>query len=68
MLIQQTLEQHGILVYVHGGNAVSLMPHLAFSGELRVLVNREQKEQAFEIYKAYFENDEGVDYILESEP
>ena len=67
LLIQQTLEQHGIVVYINGGNAISLMPHLAFGGELRVLVLKEQQEHAFELYKAYFDNDEGIDYILEAE-
>ena len=67
LLIQQTLEQHGIVVYIHGGNAIALMPHLAFGGELRVLVLKEQLDHALELYKAYFDSDEGIDYILEAE-
>lgn len=67
LLIQQTLEQHGVIVWVHGGNVVSLMPQLAFGGELRVLVDRDQSDYARELYKAYFENDEDIDYIMEGE-
>ena len=67
LLIKQTLEQHGIHVLVHGGNAASLMPQLAFGGELRVMVDREQYEFAREVYKSYFDNDENLDYIMESE-
>lgn len=66
MLIKQTLERHGIAVYVPGANTLSLLPQLAFGGELRVLVDREQCDFARELYKAYFENDEDIDYIMET--
>jgi len=57
MLIKQTLEQNGVPALVMGGNAFSIMPHLAFSGELRVLVNSAQLDFARQLYEAYFEND-----------
>jgi hypothetical protein len=41
------------------------MPHLAFGGQLRVLVGSEQLEYAKAIYKAYFESDEDIDYSSE---
>jgi hypothetical protein len=65
MLIKGTLEQNGVLALVNGGNAISLLPHLAFGGELRVLVDREQLEFARELYEAYFENQDGIDYLPE---
>src|SRR5262249_22727976 len=39
MLIKETLEQNGIRVVVNGANSLSVLPHLAFSGELRVMVS-----------------------------
>ena len=65
MLIKQTLEQNGVPAMLQGGNAFSVMPHLAFSGELRVVVNSAQLEYARELYAAYFENDGETDYIAE---
>ena len=65
MLIKQTLEQHGVSVIIQGGHSISVMPYLAFGGELRVLVAGDQVEYARELYKAYFESDEETDYIEE---
>ncbi|MBI3653451.1 MAG: DUF2007 domain-containing protein [Acidobacteria bacterium] len=66
MLIKETLEQNGIHTLIKGGNAISLLPHLAFGGELRVLVDKEQLDYARELYQAYFENQEDIDYLPES--
>ena len=55
MLVKQTLEQNGVAVILQGGNFLSVMPNLAFGGELRVLVPRHQLEYARELYQAYFE-------------
>jgi len=55
MLIKETLEQNGVRVVVSGANSLSVLPHLAFSGELRVLVGSDQIEFARELYHAYFE-------------
>ena len=55
MLVKQTLEQNGVLVILQGGTFLSVMPSLAFGGELRVLVPRHQLEYARALYKAYFE-------------
>jgi hypothetical protein len=66
MLIQQTMEQNGIAAIVKGGHALSVLPHLAFSGELRVMVATARIEYARDIYRAYFEDDytEGeIDYV-----
>jgi len=62
MLIKQTLEQNNVAVMIQGMHSLSLMPHLAFGGQLRVLVARDQLEYAQALYKAYFESDEGTDY------
>jgi hypothetical protein len=64
-LIKQTLEQNGVMTIVQGGNALSLMPHLAFGGQLRVLVDSEQLDFARQLYQAYFENHEDIDYSME---
>jgi len=64
-LIKQTLEQNGVMTIVQGGNALSLMPHLAFGGELRVLVDSQQLVFARQLYEAYFENQEDIDYLPE---
>lgn len=66
MLIKQTLEQNGIAVVVNGGNALSMLPHLAFGGELRVLVDSQQFELARQLYEAYFENQQDIDESPES--
>ncbi len=65
MFIKQTLEQNHVVVMIQGLHSLSLMPHLAFGGQLRVLVGRHQLEYAQALYKAYFESDEGTDYIEE---
>jgi hypothetical protein len=57
MLIKQLLERTGIPVIIQGGHSLSLMPHLAFSGELRLKVAAEQAELARQLYQAYFEAD-----------
>lgn len=65
MLIKQTLEQNHVAVMIQGMHSISVMPHLAFGGQLRVLVGRRQLEYARALYKAYFESDEEIDYIAE---
>jgi len=65
MLIKQMLEQHEVVVLIRGGNSLSVMPHLAFGGELRVLVDSRQFEYARALYEAYFEAEDGTDYISE---
>ena len=66
MLIKQTLEQNGVSVLVQGGHALSMLPHLAFGGELRVMVDSEQYDYALEVYRAYFES-EGEDFLQEEQ-
>src|SRR5258705_990970 len=66
MFIKETLEQNNVAVLIQGVHSLSLMPHLAFGGQLRVLVGRDQLEYAQALYKAYFESDEGTDYFEES--
>jgi len=65
MLVKQTLEQNGVRVMVQGAHSLSLQPHLAFGGELRILVDSGQLEYARALYRAYFENEDGTDYIEE---
>lgn len=62
MLVKQTLEQNGVAVILQGGNFISVMPSLAFGGELRVLVPRHQLEYARALYEAYFEGGGENDY------
>jgi hypothetical protein len=62
MLIQQILEQNGVAAIVPGANAFSVMPHLAFSGEMRVMVSSDQLEYARQLYSAYFESDSDTEY------
>ena len=62
MFIKETLEQNHVAVMIQGMHSLSLMPHLAFGGQLRVLVARDQLEYAQALYKAYFESDEEIDY------
>ena len=66
MVIKQTLEKNGILAIVQGANAISVLPHLGFGGELRILVDRERLDFARELYKAYFEGDGETDFIFDS--
>jgi len=63
MLVKQTLEQNGVAVILQGGNFLSVMPNLAFGGELRVLVPRHQLEYARELYQAYFEGGDESEYL-----
>jgi hypothetical protein len=65
MFIRQTLEQNHVSVLIQGLHSLSVMPHLAFGGQLRVLVARDQIEYAQALYKAFFESDEETDYIEE---
>src|SRR5437867_8558320 len=50
LLIKETLERNDIPVLVQGGHSISVLPHLAFEGELRVLVDRRQLNYARELY------------------
>jgi hypothetical protein len=65
MFIKETLAQHHVEVMIQGVHSLSLLPHLAFGGQLRMLVAKDQLEYAQALYKAYFESDEGTDYIEE---
>ena len=65
MFIKETLEQNHVAVMIQGMHSISLMPHLAFGGQLRVLVARDQLEYAQALYKAYFESDGETDYSEE---
>jgi hypothetical protein len=65
MFIKETLEQHNVAVLIQGAHSISLMPHLAFGGQLRVLVDSKRLEYAQAVYKAYFESEDGIDYIDE---
>ena len=65
MLIKQTLEQNHVAVMIRGMHSLSVMPHLAFGGQLRILVGSEQLEYACALYRAYFESDDDTDYIAE---
>jgi hypothetical protein len=65
MFIKETLEQNSVAVLIQGAHSLSLMPHLAFGGQLRVLVGRHQLEYARALYKAYFESEAGTDYLQE---
>ncbi|HEX5731273.1 MAG TPA: hypothetical protein VF131_00450 [Blastocatellia bacterium] len=67
MLVKQTLEQNGVAATVQGGQSISLLPHLAFGGELRVFVARDQLDYARALYKAYFESDGEIDYLPEED-
>jgi len=67
MLIKQMLEQNGVPATVQGGQSISLLPHLAFGGELRVFVARDQLDYARALYKAYFESDEEIDFLPEED-
>jgi hypothetical protein len=65
MFIKETLEQHNVAVMIQGMHSLSLMPYLAFGGQLRLLVGGDQLEYAKALYKAYFESDEETDYVEE---
>ncbi|MCI0485126.1 MAG: DUF2007 domain-containing protein [Blastocatellia bacterium] len=64
MLIKQVLEQNGITAVIQGGHSLSVLPHLVFGGELRIMVDSEQFEYALDIYQAYFEGHEDTDTPL----
>ena len=57
MLIKQMLQGNDVAVLVQGGHSLSVMPHLAFGGELRVMVDLRQLEFARSLYEAYFESE-----------
>ena len=57
MLIKQMLQGNDVVVLVKGGHSLSVMPHLAFGGELRVMVDSRQLEFARSLYNAYFESE-----------
>jgi len=65
MLVKQTLEQNGVALMMHGEHSLSMQPHLVFGGQLRILVARDQLGYAQALYEAYFESDEGAEYIEE---
>ena len=65
MLIKQLLEQHDVRVIVQGAHALSVMPHLALLGELRVLVESERLDLARHIYAAYFETADDMEFAAE---
>ena len=67
MLIKQMLEQNGVAATVQGGQSLSMLPHLAFVGQLRIFVDSEHLEYARALYRAYFESDEETDYIPDDE-
>jgi hypothetical protein len=58
MIVKEVLEHNGVATLVQGSNAMSVLPHLAFAGELRVMVARNQIDFARELYHAYFERDD----------
>jgi hypothetical protein len=66
MFIKETLEQNNVAVMIQGMHSLSLMPYLAFGGQLRLLVARDQHEYAKALYKAFFESDEDSNYSEEA--
>ena len=67
MFIKETLAQNNVAVIIQGMHSLSLMPYLAFGGQLRVLVDRDQLEYAKALYKAFFESEDGTDYVEDRE-
>src|SRR5436305_11681369 len=65
MLIKQVLEQHDVGVIVQGGHSLSVMPHLAMFGELRVLVDSDRLDLARRVYTAYFETVDDAEFAAE---
>jgi hypothetical protein len=65
MLIKQVLEQHDVGVIVQGGHSLSVMPHLAMFGELRVLVDSDRLDLARRVYAAYFETSDDTEFAVE---
>jgi hypothetical protein len=62
MLIKDTLEQHGVMVLLQGGHFSSVLPQLAFGGEMRLMVASDQLADARVLYEAYFERNDGADF------
>jgi hypothetical protein len=67
MLVKQLLEQNGIPALINGVHALSLMPHLATFGEVRVAVNSRDLLDARALYQGYFQNDDDTDFIADDE-
>ena len=65
MLIKQMLQRNDVAVLVQGGHSLSVMPYLAFGGELRVMVDFRQLEFAQSLYKAYFESEHEGEFAEE---
>ena len=65
MLIKQVLEQHDIVAIVQGAHSLSVMPHLAMFGELRVLVDSERLDLARHVYAAYFETGDDMEFAAD---
>lgn len=65
MLIKQMLEQNGVRTMLQGGHSISVLPYLAFGGGMRLLVDATQHEFAENLYRAYFETDEELDYTAD---
>lgn len=65
MLIKQVLEQHDVVTIVQGGHSLSVMPHLAMFGELRVLVDSERLDLARRVYAAYFETVDDTEFAAD---
>lgn len=66
LLVKDMLEQQGIPVFIKGGHSLSVMPQLAYGGELRVLVASNRLKYARKLYEAYFESDEDTDFFKEA--
>ena len=65
MLIKQVLEQHDVGVIVQGAHSLSVMPHLAMFGELRVLVDSDRLDLARRVYAAYFETSDDAEFAAD---
>lgn len=65
MLIKQVLEQHDVRAIVQGAHSLSVLPHLAMLGELRVLVESERLDLAHRVYRAYFETTDDTEFADE---
>jgi hypothetical protein len=65
MLIKQVLEQHDVHAILQGGHSLSVMPHLAMFGELRLLVDSAKLDLARRVYAAYFETSDDMEFSAE---
>ncbi len=65
MLIKQMLEQNGVPAWIKGGHSLTVLPHLMFGGELRILVEASQHEYAWNLYQAYFEGNNEEEFLDE---